>query len=350
MTGGDANGSLALKRRALDLAQPLSAYLEITYACNWRCVFCYNPRHYDRRRLSHTEWLEVLDDLRSLGTLNVTITGGEPLTNPDWLEIARAVKQRSLTLRLFTNGTLVSEPVADSIAALRPLAVEMSLHGGTAETHDRATAKPGSYAALFAAIGRLQSRGVRCVLKTVLTRLNEAELDLMIARVAEIGVPYRLDATLSPRDDGDLGPLGYAASRDAIERLYERLAPLGQLPGVERRRGDANCGVGRITLAVSPEGDVYPCMQWRHTSLGNVRAARLRDLWAGSEARRESAAAAREANDALVQAGGALARFPFCPALAHQHTGDVTRADPAHRLRAEIADRVRGTLRVRGVS
>jgi MoaA/NifB/PqqE/SkfB family radical SAM enzyme len=108
--------------------------------------------------------------------------------------------------------------------------------------------------------------------------------------------------------------------------------------------------VGRLTLAVDPEGDVYPCMQWRHTSLGNVRSTRLRDLWAGSEARREAAAVARDVNDALVEAGGAVSRFPFCPALAHQNTGDVTAADPAHRLRAEIADRVRDGLRVRGVS
>jgi MoaA/NifB/PqqE/SkfB family radical SAM enzyme len=347
---GLARGSRAVKRRALERAQPLSAYLEITYACNWRCAFCYNPRHHDLRRLSLDEWAEVLDDLRSLGTLNVTLTGGEPLTHPDWLEIARAVKQRAFTLRLFTNGTLVSERVADAIAALRPLAVEMSLHGATAETHDRATATPGSHAALFAAIGRLRSRAVPCVLKTVLTRLNETELDLMIARVAEIGVPYRLDATLSPRDDGDLGPLGYAASRGAIARLYERVAAQGELPGAQRRTGGSNCGVGRITLAVDPDGNVYPCMQWRHAALGNVRATRLRDLWAGSGARQEAAAAAREANDALVEEGGAVARFPFCPALAHQHTGSVTTVDPAHRLRAEIADQVRGGLQVRGVS
>ena len=287
MGGSDPiRGSLALKQRALERAVPLSAYLEITYACNWRCVFCYNPRHHDHRRLSMAEWREVLDDLRSLGTLNVTLTGGEPLTHPDWLEIARAVRDRAFTLRLFTNGTLVSEPVADAIASLRPLAVEMSLHGGTAETHDRTTDKPGSHAALFAAIGRLRARSVPCVLKTVLTRLNEAELDLMIARAAEAGVPYRLDPTLSARDDGDRGPLAYTASREALARLYARVAALGQLPGTERQKGGINCGVGRLTLALDPEGNVYPCMQWRHTSLGNVRATRLRDLWAGSGERR----------------------------------------------------------------
>jgi pyruvate-formate lyase-activating enzyme len=231
------SGSMDMKRRALERAQPLSAYLEITYACNWRCVFCYNPRHHDRRRLSLAEWEEVLDDLRALGTLNVTITGGEPLMHPEWLQVARAVKDRAFTLRLFTNGTLVSEPIADAIAALRPLAVEMSLHGATEETHDRATAKPGSHAALFAAIARLRSRGVPCVLKTVLTRLSEAELDLMIARTADMGVPYRLDVTLSSRDDGDRGPLAYAPSPEAVGPAPGRGTPAGR-PQLRGRASD----------------------------------------------------------------------------------------------------------------
>jgi sulfatase maturation enzyme AslB (radical SAM superfamily) len=74
--------SAVLQQRALRQAQPLSALLELTYACNWRCVFCYNPRHHDRRRLDGDEWRAVIDDLRELGTLNVTLTGGEPLTHP----------------------------------------------------------------------------------------------------------------------------------------------------------------------------------------------------------------------------------------------------------------------------
>ena len=56
--------SARLKQVALERAQPLAASLELTYRCNWRCVFCYNPRHHDRRGLSGAEWLGVLDGLR----------------------------------------------------------------------------------------------------------------------------------------------------------------------------------------------------------------------------------------------------------------------------------------------
>ena len=84
--------SARLKQMAVERAQPLSASLELTYRCNWRCVFCYNPRHHDRRGLSGAEWVGVLDELRALGTLYVALTGGEPLTHPEFSAIARGVR------------------------------------------------------------------------------------------------------------------------------------------------------------------------------------------------------------------------------------------------------------------
>jgi len=314
--------SARLKRAALQRAQPLSASLELTYRCNWRCVFCYNPRRHDRRALSFDEWCGVLDDLRVLGALYVALTGGEPLAHPEFLAIARAARERAFALRILTNGTLVTALLADEIAALRPLAVELSLHGATAQTHDRATATPGSFDAMLRGLDRLLGRGVGVVLKTPLTCLNESEVAGMRRLAGERGVPWRVDPVLTPRDDGDAGPLAYRARADATERIFRELAELGQLPNEERAEGGTNCGLGRTTVAVDPEGDVFPCLQWRRAPLGNVRDTRLREMWAGSAERLRAADVARAANDLLLQAGGALASFPFCPALALQHTGD----------------------------
>jgi len=331
--------SVRLKELALERAQPLSASLELTYRCNWRCVFCYNPRHHDRRRLSGAEWLLVLDGLRDLGTLYVALTGGEPLTHPEFLAIARGVRERAFALRILTNGALVTEALADAIAPLRPMAVEMSLHGASAATHDRATATPGSFDALFRGVDRLLARQVEVVLKTPLTCLNEAEMDDMERITEELGVPWRVDAVLTPRDDGDPGSLAFRASTDAIARLYGKLGALGRRSREERVKGGTNCGLGRTTIAIDPEGDVFPCLQWRRAPLGNVRETPLPELWRGSEERALAASVSRRANDRLLEAGGALATFPFCPALALQRTGDPLRPDDSHRERAEIAGR-----------
>jgi MoaA/NifB/PqqE/SkfB family radical SAM enzyme len=334
-------GSQRLKQRALLRAQPLGAHLELTYRCNWRCVFCYNPRHSDLRGMRAADWSAVLDDLRALGTLTVSLTGGEPLTHPEFFEIAAGVRRRAMALRILTNGALVTEERADAIAELLPMGVEMSLHGARPETHDRATAIPGSFTAMLEGLDRLRARSVPLLLKTPMTRMNEDELDGMIALAEARGVPYHVDPTITPRDDGDVSPLGYAATAAGLDRMFRRLAERGRLPTVSREKDGLNCGLGRLTLAVDPEGNVYPCLQWRTTSLGNVRETPLRELWHGSPRREEAAAVARTANDRLLAAGGAVAKFPFCPALAAQRTGDPFRPDPDHVERALAADRVR---------
>jgi MoaA/NifB/PqqE/SkfB family radical SAM enzyme len=190
-------------------------------------------------------------------------------------------------------------------------------------------------------LDRLLSRKVSVVLKTPLTRLNEAQTEGMRRIAGERGVPWRIDPVLTPRDDGDAGPLAFRASAEAVERMFRELKTVGQLPQEERAEGGTNCGLGRTTIAVDPEGNVFPCLQWRRAPLGNVRETRLREMWAGSPERLAAAAVARSANDRMVEAGGALASFPFCPALALQRTGDPLRPDDNHREQAEAAERIR---------
>ena len=333
--------SSSLQERAAKAAQPLAALVELTYACNWRCVFCYNPRHHDKKRMGAAEWSLVLDDLRHLGTLNVTVTGGEPLAHPEALEILAAIRARAMVFRLFTNGALVTDAIARRLAELHPIAVELSLHGATAETHERTTAAPGSFAAMWAGIRHLRDHGLPVVLKTPLTRLNEAELLDMVALTEREGLPYTVDPTLTHKDDGDASPLAFSVSAEGLDRLYGLLAKKGRLPGSSRVAGGINCGLGRTTLAVDPEGNVYPCPQWRSTSLGNVRETPLRELWHASAVRMEAAEVARAANDSVLAGGGPMARFPFCPALAMERTGDPVRPDAIHLAQADAVDRVR---------
>jgi MoaA/NifB/PqqE/SkfB family radical SAM enzyme len=213
----------------------------------------------------------------------------------------------------------------------------MSLHGARGETHDRATATAGSFEALFRGADRLRARGVEVVLKTPLTRLNEDEIEGMERLADERGLALRLDPVLTPRDDGDPGPLAFRASAAAVAHAYARLVARGLGVQEERVAGGTNCGLGRTTLAIDPEGFVFPCLQWRRVPLGNVRETPLPAMWARSAERAHAAEVARRANDLLVAEGGALATFPYCPALALQETGDPLRPAEAHRERALIA-------------
>jgi MoaA/NifB/PqqE/SkfB family radical SAM enzyme len=329
----------AMKQRALAAARPLSVHLELTYRCNWRCLFCYNPRHSDVRALSVDEWCTVFDDLRELGTLTITLTGGEPLAHRDFFAIAAAARERRFAIRIFTNAALIDDDTAERIVALHPLSVEVSIHGATAEVHDRATARPGSFDDALAGIDRLRARGLPAVLKMPLTSMNEHQIDDIVGLAVARDLQLHIDPHLTPRDDGDQSPLTFAPSADAVRRVYTLIRDA--LPHEERTRGGSNCGVGRLTMAIDPEGNVFPCIQWRHQSLGNIRSTRLRDLWHSSGVRQEAASISVAANDALIDAGETLASFPYCPAIAAKRSGDPLQFDDSFRRAAEIAAELR---------
>lgn len=312
-----------LRDRANRREQPLSAILELTYACNWRCVFCFNPRHHDLTPLSVDEWRDVLDGLRSLGTLHVTLTGGEPLTHPGFFAIAEAVRSRFFALRIFTNGALVDADTAARISELHPAGVELSLHGASALTHDTVTGRAGSFDALLRGVRELRVRDVPLLLKTPLTRHNEAEVVTMADLARRLGVPLQVDPRLTPKDDGDLSPLAHSASPGGAESVREIVRAGEPAPSERKRRpGEPYCAVGRSTLAVDPEGNVYPCIQWRQATMGNVHDAPIAELWRTATSRKEAAEVAVRANDQIVSLGSSIGTGTFCPALAFQLSGD----------------------------
>jgi MoaA/NifB/PqqE/SkfB family radical SAM enzyme len=276
--------------------------------------------------------------------MSVTLTGGEPLSHPEFFDIARAVRARAMAVRIFTNGSLIDDEAAREIAALHPQAVEVSLHGATAATHDRTTGRPGSFDTLWRGIERVQAHKVRLFVKCPLTNWNEHELEGMIALVKGQGLPFHVDPSLTPRDDGDLSPLSYMPSAVAVAWLMRQGEVSHSLKPIQREAGAVNCGLGRLTLAIDPEGNVFPCIQWRQKALGNVREMRLAAMWHSSPERLEVARVAIDANSVMMAAGGPIAEFPFCPAIALQRGGDPLTPDDGFARQATLAGDIRREL------
>lgn len=84
-----------------------------TQGCNFRCPYCHNPELVDNKRSDNIELKEdeILSFLgRRKGKLDaVTITGGEPLLQPDLSTFLSAVKRLKYLVKLDTNGSFPSK-------------------------------------------------------------------------------------------------------------------------------------------------------------------------------------------------------------------------------------------------
>ncbi len=118
---------------------PLAGSMELDLNCNLQCVHCYRDGDWPRRALGTGEVIEILDQMAEAGTLWLLLTGGEIFLRPDFFEIYEHARRSGFLITLFTNATLITEEIADHLAAQPPRKIEVTLYGTTRETYEKVT-------------------------------------------------------------------------------------------------------------------------------------------------------------------------------------------------------------------
>ncbi len=235
--------------------------------CNLECVHCINASGPD------APWLKPLDagsvrgairEAESLGVKEIYFTGGEPFLHREILPLLAAALAAAPTTVL-TNGTAITPPMADALAALASqarysLEIRVSLDDVEAEANDRVRGR-GAWAKAVQAIRRLHARGL-----------------LPIVTVTEIGSgaggPYE-------RFRDFLRTLGIDKPRVKIMPVF----PLGRMQGGDGARiseawleefdtGLLQCSDTRVVA----DGGVFACpilagLEGARLSTGSLEAA-----------------------------------------------------------------------------
>ncbi len=142
-----------LHNRAAAHRQPVNGTFELTERCNLSCIMCYvgqSPsdvarRAKDAKELSASAWLTLASDAVDNGMVFLLLTGGEVFLRPDFFQIYEPLTRMGLRLMLYTNGTLITDAVAQRLAQAPPSPIEIPLYGATAATYEAVTGVTGSY-------------------------------------------------------------------------------------------------------------------------------------------------------------------------------------------------------------
>src|SRR3989441_1470149 len=217
--------SLSLHNHFAEKRTPLEVSLEVTRRCPLECQHCYNNLPMGdltarNRELTKEEYAAILSELADMGVLWLLYTGGEIFARKDFLEIYTYAKKKGFLITLFTNGTLITEKIADYLLEWPPFAIEITLYGRTKETYEALTQIPGSYERCLRGIKLLRERGLPLKLKTVATSINKHEITAM-RRFAEeeLGVEFKMDGQINPRIDCSQSPLAVRLTPEEIVAL-----------------------------------------------------------------------------------------------------------------------------------
>ncbi|MDQ7006114.1 MAG: radical SAM protein [Acidobacteriota bacterium] len=271
----------AMLKQAEQSLVPLSILFELTNRCNEDCTHCYVDLGDIEGELTTEEVTDILDQLRAMGTLFLTFTGGEIFTRKDILVLVRHARSLGFALRLFTNGTLLRDRDIEVLAEASVIGVEMSLYAMDPQAHDKVTRIPGSWNKTTNAARRLRAAGVPVVLKAPIMAGISREYAKVLAFAREIGAEYRFDPTLIVRNDLDDSPLDHRMSR--ADLLGFCMDPhLGQAvaPGTGHKPepGQSICATARRVALISSRGRVYPCSQ-RFPPAGSLREQSFKEIW-----------------------------------------------------------------------
>jgi len=157
-------------------ALPLCAQIDLTYRCNYRCLHCYCPAGFSEQELSTRDWITILDQMHESGCLWLNISGGEPLSRKDFLEIYSYAKKKGFLITLFTNASLFDRGIIEFLKKYPPYSIEVTLNGITSATYEYITQTKGSFRRALNSLDEIKNAGLPLVIKTNALRYNKDEI------------------------------------------------------------------------------------------------------------------------------------------------------------------------------
>jgi MoaA/NifB/PqqE/SkfB family radical SAM enzyme len=315
---GDANSSVPHAGNADDIQdlmyrtsrsehRPLLAEYEMTYRCNLRCVYCYQPLYLKHERcneLSPDEISSMLDDFADAGVFFLVITGGECMLTKSFEHAVREARRRCMDVSILTNGTAIKPETVELLASQNVSEVKISIYGSNAEEYRAFTGFSSAFERVLASLRSLKEAGVKVIAKVVVTREQEKSYRKTLALLGAMDIQTEASGYVMPAMDGSTYPLKYRVADEVLEDLFrEKL--------VKSAAGKA-CTAGSTKFRVSPTGDVTTC-ELERTPLGNVRQDRVLTLLRSSKGAELiqiiSASAGERSRDPMTSA------LP-CPALS----------------------------------
>ena len=134
---------------SVPLASPFTIYVEPTNICNFKCHYCPESFDYFEEKsggffkMDLNSFSIVTDQIKTMGKLKVLnfYMMGEPFANPSLVEFIHIAVKKEVADRICvtSNGTLISEKVAEKILNSDLDYLRISIYGAYEETHKSRT-------------------------------------------------------------------------------------------------------------------------------------------------------------------------------------------------------------------
>jgi radical SAM protein with 4Fe4S-binding SPASM domain len=240
---------------------PILGEFGLTARCNLHCDMCYVVDSH-AQDLSTETWITIFKQAVEAGLVFAILTGGEFFVRQDAILLYKTLYDLGVRITLFTNGTDITQTIADELEKRPPEMVLISLYGASNETYQKVTKYKQGFDRLKEGITLLKSHHIKVMLRTLPLQALYHDLDDMIAFAKKQDLTLNYLRYIGPSRSG----LNQASSlRLSPELLIEFEAKLQNAFGYESALSfttsteDATCAALKSGYFISHKGMMQPC-------------------------------------------------------------------------------------------
>ena len=260
----------------------INCNLQVTYRCNFRCGICDFWKTGDDRagEFSLDDVRMIGRQLNRLGTLIISLAGGEPLMREDLYDVIAILNAANHFPILITNGWFVDAQVARDILKAGLQEISVSVDYADPRKHDAQRGREGAWDRAIAALDLLNrhrpDRRNRVHMITVLMDDNLEDVEPLIRLSRELGVTYMVNLYSWNRGTKRrrLPHETVTAHLLDLKRKYREFVTLTtyieHLDQAIREGGVGKCRTGRLLMNIDTRGNVARCTETLDEPVGNI--------------------------------------------------------------------------------
>jgi len=257
--------------------------IELNTKCNLKCKHCYIPNH-TNHGLSTQRVINLIKDLRELGVLNISFTGGEIFLREDIMDIVKTARDLHMRVHLLSNITLLNEEIVKQLSELHITEVSTTIFSLDEEIHDSITQQRDSLKKALSNLELLKKYGIKVLVKTPVMEANKNSHGNLQEYCRKNDFFYFPSPIIFSKSDGDdtVHSLRIKSSRDLQDVTFDVDKNNRENSRPFLYKYEEPCSAIFYSLAIDANGDVFPCNSL-YLKLGNILDDNLGEIWENSE-------------------------------------------------------------------
>lgn len=162
---------------------PMDGTFELTVRCNLKCEMCLFRHDDSKNRLlmdnekTASEWIDMARQVAEAGTLNLLITGGEPLLRADFAEIYKGIYELGFIITLYTNATLINYDIKELFKKYPPHKIGVTIYGASSRTYEKVCKNKNAYDKMIEGIRFLRTLPSKLEVRCTIVKDNYDDVE-----------------------------------------------------------------------------------------------------------------------------------------------------------------------------